>query len=331
MSGEGFCYIFNVFTNSQDEDNQKKLHLRHLQQLPSSANLVILADIDGDGNLELVIGLTDRVVRSYRWTHLSSTLEGNGGDTLIALNKWEFANQIGSVSLHTNTDSKSCLLVAQPGAMYVQLDCDSAELERSSRAKELMTEMPLEYQSVLSGKLRNSTMTTEVLGDVKCVSGRSHFAVATLDGVLTLVDGATGDPVWSLNLEHQLFSLTKLDVTNDGREEVVVSSWDGHTYIVDYEQNVLRFHLDDSISSFKAGKFSASAESGNAPCMVFATLSNRVVLYYDIRVPRIPLNTLLNEMSSLSDCQRIFTQLGIDKEDEKAIRHLYNFCLYGCG
>lgn len=29
--------------------------------------MAILGDVDGDGVIELVLGLTDRVVRSYRW------------------------------------------------------------------------------------------------------------------------------------------------------------------------------------------------------------------------------------------------------------------------
>lgn len=28
---------------------------------------ILLGDVDGDGMVEMVLGLTDRVVRSYRW------------------------------------------------------------------------------------------------------------------------------------------------------------------------------------------------------------------------------------------------------------------------
>lgn len=31
---------------------------------------LILSDIDADGYVELVVGLTDRVVRSYRWVEM---------------------------------------------------------------------------------------------------------------------------------------------------------------------------------------------------------------------------------------------------------------------
>ena len=42
---------------------------------------VILSDIDGDGYMEMVIGLTDRVVRSYSWLdpdpHRSTDVENS--------------------------------------------------------------------------------------------------------------------------------------------------------------------------------------------------------------------------------------------------------------
>lgn len=44
-----------------------RLNLVHRQRIPANCKDIILADIDGDGSVELVLGLTDRVVRSYRW------------------------------------------------------------------------------------------------------------------------------------------------------------------------------------------------------------------------------------------------------------------------
>ena len=55
--------------------------------------------------VELVIGLTDRVVRTYQWTN--SKLRG--------LNKWEFANQIGTVAINDMANKTPSLLVAHPG------------------------------------------------------------------------------------------------------------------------------------------------------------------------------------------------------------------------
>ena len=78
------------------------------------------------GLLELVVSLTDRVVRTYRWLpalpsppahreegggssaeggsseeELASLLPGSPG-RLVSVNKWEFASQIGTVTANTD-------------------------------------------------------------------------------------------------------------------------------------------------------------------------------------------------------------------------------------
>lgn len=58
----------------------------------------MVADVDKDGANEMIIGLTDRVVRSYRWC--SNADLGTG--KLVGLNKWECANQIGTIALQVS-------------------------------------------------------------------------------------------------------------------------------------------------------------------------------------------------------------------------------------
>lgn len=41
----------------------------------------------------------------------------------IALNKWECANQIGSITLHHSSDGKVALLIAQPGGTFMRIKC----------------------------------------------------------------------------------------------------------------------------------------------------------------------------------------------------------------
>lgn len=81
-----------------------KMECVHVQRIPTNTKVVLVADIDKDGANEMILGLTDRVVRSYRWS--SSTDFGTG--RLVGLNKWECANQIGTVTLQVK--KKKCLL-----------------------------------------------------------------------------------------------------------------------------------------------------------------------------------------------------------------------------
>ncbi len=43
------------------------------------------------------------------------------------------------------------------------------------------------------------------------LQGPNYYAICTLDGTLTLVDD--DKILWSLYVDHQLFTLSKLDVT----------------------------------------------------------------------------------------------------------------------
>lgn len=46
---------------------------------------------------------------------------------LVGLNKWECANQIGSIALHHSWDGKPSLLVAQPGGTFMRIRCVNEE------------------------------------------------------------------------------------------------------------------------------------------------------------------------------------------------------------
>jgi hypothetical protein len=86
--------------NSEHVDNEVnelsgKMECVHVQRIPTNTKIVLIADVDKDGANEMILGLTDRVVRSYRWS--SNADLGTG--KLVGLNKWECTNQIGTVTL----------------------------------------------------------------------------------------------------------------------------------------------------------------------------------------------------------------------------------------
>ena len=55
----------------------------------------LIFDINDDGLNEVVLALTDRVVRSYQWQQ--GAAEGQQGQ-LVPMNKWEFGLQVMIVS-----------------------------------------------------------------------------------------------------------------------------------------------------------------------------------------------------------------------------------------
>lgn len=61
--------------NNTEKQSDGYVELIHSQRIPANAKDILLADVDGDGLIEMVLGLTDRVVRSYRWQR-SETSQG---------------------------------------------------------------------------------------------------------------------------------------------------------------------------------------------------------------------------------------------------------------
>ena len=51
------------------------------------------------------------------------------------------------------------------------------------------------------------------------------MAFASSDGILSFI--FDDQIVWSKRFEHTLTSLMKLDINQDGEDEIIVSSWDG--------------------------------------------------------------------------------------------------------
>jgi len=121
-------------------------------------------------------------------------------------------------------------------------------------------------------------------------------AVATLDGTLklqvlfrflwaSLGCNCLGDVsvledhedrlVWELQVDAQLFRLCIVDLSGDGSEDTIfVSSWDGMTYIVDYNQNYLRYKFEDRVNTFIAGtRLHQSQTNETSGLSIFRVLS----------------------------------------------------------
>jgi hypothetical protein len=81
----------------------------------------------------------------------------------------------------------------------------------------------------------------------------------------------------SIQVDHQLFALTKLDMTGDGRDEIVACSWDGQTYILDQEKCSVRFQLEESVVSFCSGYYTLQPGQPPVPCLVYTTFTNKVI------------------------------------------------------
>ncbi|XP_067007685.2 KICSTOR complex protein ITFG2 [Anabrus simplex] len=330
VCGDGWCHILFAWQQASegiDGSNSGKLEIVHVQRIPANTKVALLGDIDGDGNNELVLGLTDRVVRSYRWVRQDG--EGSRPDLgkLVGLNKWECASQIGTVTIHHSPEGSTSLLVAQPGGTLMKIHCHypaTGEIEESY--SEELTSTSIDYHPLSLSHMRNPNVSTEIVGDVRPPDNAKEgstmrYAVATLDGTLMLVQNE--DILWSIQVDHQLFALTKLYMT-DGEgngDNIIACSWDGQTYILDQEKRSVRFQLEESVRAFCSGLYNLKPNQPATPCLVYTTFTNKVYIYYDVKIP---------SMVARSSGPRLDVGLpNQTEEDKKRARRLTEWCLYG--
>ncbi|GFQ83518.1 KICSTOR complex protein ITFG2 [Trichonephila clavata] len=331
ISGEGLCSIFEIKNENLLENERKNLQPFHVQRLPANTKVALLADVDNDGELELVLGLTDHVLRTYRWVRISQNTNDFSGK-LVGLHKLELADQIGSISLNPSTDGTPYILVAQSGGTYINFQCcvgydDDEDPDNNSVGSKLTTPV---HHPLASSRMRNPGISSEILGNLHgSLHGKpcdSLIAVATLDGTIMLVNG--DETLWSFQVDHQLFAITKMDLTGDGDEDIIACAWDGQTYMVNQRKQSVRFQFEESVSAFTSGKYSVTPGS-SVPVLIYATFSDRVYLYYDIMLPSFPIHSFFEKMEQNPMASELLTQFPIDKENKRDLANLYKFCLYG--
>lgn len=137
-------------------------------------------------------------------------------------------------------------------------------------------------------------------------------------------------------VDHQVFALTKLDVTGNGADDIVACAWDGQTYILDQNKNVVRFQLDEAVQAFESGYYTLAPEEVPVTCLVYVTFKNKILLYYDVPLKEMVLKRFEPDMETLSGL--LVTGEGEDAErkrekvkslDRVQRKELVEYLLYG--
>lgn len=282
INTEGWLFIFhlsnsndtptiksNISTDSNVTNSNVKLNLDvneissaikltsfYEQRMPANCKELLLADLDGDGQNEVIVGLTDRVLRTYKWIKIGDSDRGK----FVGLYKWEFADQIGAVSLNPSRH-ENCqdIIVAQPGGTYAKLECSGKKLSPTEEKQqpelperidenslfdsptdygdnvrtEYINKLTPEYHQLAISQMRNHHISTEVLGGIrhkKKSDSYSLIVIATLDGTLMLVN--KDEILWSLQVDHQLFALAALEINNTTRSKSSIPQSDSSCTIV---------------------------------------------------------------------------------------------------
>ncbi|XP_076817986.1 KICSTOR complex protein ITFG2-like [Clavelina lepadiformis] len=302
----GPCSIIDLSISATDDGVSYTLKQ---DRLPANIINVLIGDVDKDEKKELIACHSDQSVSAYRWHEKEKKF--------ILLQRWRLRNLAGNVTLHNASEKgRPTIMVSQPGCSYaiLSVDWDAADnaTSRLSHCTENIQYTPLSSRS----RLQNPSVLCKILGDIR-KSGEKmagYFALCTLDGTLKLME--KDKMLWSLQVDHQLFALNKVDVLGDNREEVIVCAWDGQTYIVDHDRNVVRYQFQDNVQAFCAGKYSADGKT-NLPCLVYADFHNKITLFYDVRLSFLKATDFLTVANGDAEMREVFTELGINEQEEK--------------
>lgn len=88
--------------------------------------------------------------------------------------------------------------------------------------------------------------------------------------------------LWEICFDHDWLGMELLDITGDGNEEIVVTSWDGMIFIINYKFQHVKFKFDESIAAFKTGMFCRDIEQPPKPSFVFVTHNDEIIIYCDV-------------------------------------------------
>ncbi|NXI37850.1 ITFG2 protein, partial [Galbula dea] len=343
VSAEGWFHLFDLTSSKHPDvsghhelaatEEQKPVFKQHI---PANTKVMLINDIDGDGKCELVVGYTDRVVRAFRWENSLETSDHVSGQLLL-LKKWLLEGQVDSLCVNPGPDGSPELMVSQPGCGYAILLCtwDSEQQAMTEGIYSSATSSEAPVRDVIlhqtSGRIHNKNVSTHLIGSIGrgCSgekSGSGLFALCTLDGTLKLMEGAD-KLLWSVQVDHQLFALEKLDVTGNGCEEVIACAWDGQTYIIDHNRTVARFQADENVSAFCAGLYACKGGS-NSPCLVYVSFNQKIYIYWDVQLERMESTNLLKILDCDPEFASLLQQLGVERSDVSAVKDLIHKTLY---
>lgn len=252
----------------------------------------VVTDVDEDGQCELVIGSSNRVVYSYGIAHET---DGRGAVTtkLKLKNKWTVPGQVGSLSLSLDHWGRPILVVAQNGGNYTTIDHRG-----NTKYRQLGLVEPTATHATASHEKNAPTQIRHLVRPPFAPDGSPQdpilLAMAGLDGSLKLQEESS-KLLWEKHIANQLFALTTLDVTKDGRQEIIACAWDGTTFIYDQDGNCVEFVFEERVSAFCAGMYSVS-KGNQQPCLFFLTFSDHLYIYYNLAIKSIPTKSLITRI-----------------------------------
>lgn len=250
LTARGTCYLFDETSCAGDEPLRPR---DILTGLPPNVATLLIADVDGDGCNELVLARTDRELHVFR------VAAGAGGRLhLQQERRLSLPDQLSSLSLSRDAAGLPVLVVGQPGGVFLAITKGA-----------VVREYPVSF---------DPAFPTEIVGDIRRVGeAGTGLGLASSDG--TVAGLRNGKCLWQINVQRKVIALLKADLTGDGNDELVACTWDGLTFIIDHEGNVVTFQVEESISAFYVGQYTCGGKT--SPCLFYVTFSEHILVFRD--------------------------------------------------
>ena len=294
ITGEGLCYIYDHDYSNEvkspdifQEGDKKILYHTYKQRFPLNIKQCIIADVTNRGANDLIV-ILDTIVRIYSW-------DDDADEKLKHQDRemYNFERQIDAITVNTSKDGSQSIFV-----------CIPSEGIRILKAARTEKNKFIQWDP-LAQNVKLSSPVTDAIGNVRSGIGDGDNMVcfATLDGLLKMYH--EDEELWTLPLDNPIFALVKTDIDHDNTDEVIACSWDGVTFFVDHNKNCVKFKFEASvpIRAFCAGQY-AMEGSDNKPALVYVTFSGDVVIFYDVQLTSLGVQTLNDyalDFSSICD------------------------------
>lgn len=131
-------------------------------------------------------------------------------------------------------------------------------------------------------------------------------AFATVDGKIRVHCPSDGfdSKNWSIDLHQEIVSLYQApfvslssDHSSNSKSmtctrkammttttQLCATTWDGITYVIDQDKNVVCFNLQERISTTYVGHYSLNARQPPVLCLFFVTFTDKIYVYYNVEV-----------------------------------------------
>ncbi|KFD51457.1 FG-GAP repeat protein [Trichuris suis] len=274
ISESGDCNVFRFVSTS----SSCVLELCLTQTLQANISAAYVGDVDGDSHPELLVALTDRVVRTYRYV-------GENGGHLVAISKWETPAFISCLSCcydssATNSEQTAAMVyVSQPNGRYIVLkprhgsgqvrreasmESDPSLSYYASSTMGLVLCINASFVSSFYTDLQRLVFVEPNKAEVHVKLPRPPLAINTMMA-----------PIWRLSGDQRPLQMTRMFIVGTEAGKVYLCSFKGHVV------KLIEANLQTKVRIFSSaiGRLSSALPRVEQCVVVVCNQNNRLLLY----------------------------------------------------